>query len=587
MSTNEKKSSNLAFWVEHVFQWLVIIISAATLIIYIVLVVEWWVLLALINPTCFLPFASGIGAGIGYGSSKLKALKQERAKGRSAIEAALAVATSAAVVGLVQKTIQVSNKFLIYKRKEGLREEGEKEEEEENYRRMQKRERSLAKMASGAGFEYIQLMKVLDGDHYSIKEFSCTYNLPVCIIYTLLAIVKKDPIEQKKQTGKMGKKLHLSPIVIDLVLDLCFTPRKCLKVERYTQILTRYLFQEHLYKDKKDNLKGYIDLIENLYPQLVGVLSRLEDDGVSKVLNTFTYLNTSFRERARMLLGILPTTFRKGGGRYETLREDPQLHVDPIKGAKNIGIKKNFANILDLLKFVYARKLTKDDIQNGKMVIIHSFSKANKLPKEISYLLDIIFSNKEIILTAEEELINYNKISDIANYLKVHPLILFLLLQLHSSMDTNSLPDDFISHFSTLLPQIPLPINVLLQLRNQFLGKKLLPNLIRTGNMKGIEKSACELITYLILGSKKPSAKVMNGLYQNDLLTRIMGNQEKGTRNKIMGLICFMLKTTKHFTCLPFLAYLCQTNDILSDPKDIQTLFVYIYIYISIRMFSY
>ena len=80
--TRDKQESPV-FWLEHVFQWIMIIVSLATLVVYLLLTVQWWILLAIINPTCFLPFATGIGGAFASASSKYKTFLKSRKDGQS------------------------------------------------------------------------------------------------------------------------------------------------------------------------------------------------------------------------------------------------------------------------------------------------------------------------------------------------------------------------------------------------------------------------------------------------------------------------------------------------------------------------
>ena len=89
--TRDKQESPV-FLLEHVFQWIMIIVSLATLVVYLLLTVQWWILLAIINPTCFLPFATGIGGAFASASSKYKTLLKSRKDGQSYFDSILVAA---------------------------------------------------------------------------------------------------------------------------------------------------------------------------------------------------------------------------------------------------------------------------------------------------------------------------------------------------------------------------------------------------------------------------------------------------------------------------------------------------------------
>ena len=105
--TRDKQESPV-FWLEHVFQWIMVIVSLATLVVYLLLTVQWWILLAIINPTCFLPFATGIGGAFASASSKYKTLLKSRIDGQSYFNTNLV----AAVIHLIYIYIYILYRML-------------------------------------------------------------------------------------------------------------------------------------------------------------------------------------------------------------------------------------------------------------------------------------------------------------------------------------------------------------------------------------------------------------------------------------------------------------------------------------------
>ena len=89
LTRDKQVSQSPVFWLEHVFQWIMVIVSLATLVVYLLLAVQWWILLAIINPTCFLPFATGIGGAFASASSKYKTLLKSRKDGQSYFDSIL------------------------------------------------------------------------------------------------------------------------------------------------------------------------------------------------------------------------------------------------------------------------------------------------------------------------------------------------------------------------------------------------------------------------------------------------------------------------------------------------------------------
>ena len=337
-----------------------------------------------------------------------------------------------------EKAMKFSQRFLIYKDQQ--EDDEEDEEKEDDYHQHGSREHVCVKMSRSHGFQYSHIKKLLKDDDKYIEQFEFDNNIPSEILHIILSILNKNHKAHKEWTYKIGEKLNLDPILIEIIINMCFAS-KCFSPNRYLQIISNYLLNKYLSSDNEENKiikMYYIDIIRANYPKFLKSLIHLESKGMSEVLTSFTYINSEILQRIKLIPQItIPNEVPKRQNEFRDLNEDDMFLEEKPKSKspkftnqlKNPGIKVNLAAILELLKITYDKNLSLEDVRKGQKALLHIFYTASNFTLPMQEFFNGIFFGTDLTLDKTEQNKYYKIINDISKKLANAPLYLYLIFQ--------------------------------------------------------------------------------------------------------------------------------------------------------------
>ena len=421
--------------------------------------------------------------------------------------------------------MQFSQRFLIYKDQQEDDEEYEAKEDKE-HQAHGIREHVYVKMSRNHGFQYSHINKLLKDDEKYIKQFAFDNNIPSEILHIILSILNKNHIAHQEWTCKIGEKLNMDPILIEIIINMCFAS-KCFSLNRYLQIISNYLLNKYLRKDNEENeiiKMYYIDIIQENYPNFLKSLIHLESKGMSEVLTSFTYINSEILQRIKLIpQTTIPNEEPKRQNEFRDLNEDDMfLEENPIKKSpkftnqlKNTGIKANLAAILELLKITYDKNLSPEDVIKGQKALLHILYTASNFNLPMQEFFNGIFFDTDLTLDKNEQNKYYKIINDISKKLATEPLYLYLIFQ-NSNLQYQH--TKISKEFSKLLNEnnIHFPIDFILNLRSLFcedLSEQMIESAMKEHKLS---RKSRELAQNLILISEhKTTPKIIENMYKN------------------------------------------------------------------------
>ena len=494
------------------------------------------------------------------------------------------------------KAMQFSQRFLIYKDQQEDEEEDEEKEDKE-HQAHKIREHVCVKMSRNHGFKYSHINKLLKDDKKYIKQFAFDYNIPSEILHIILSILSKNHKAHQKWTFKIGEKLNMDPILIEIIINMCFAS-KFFSLNRFLQIISNYLLNKYLRKDNEENeiiKMYYIDIIQENYPNFLKSLIHLESKGMSEVLTSFTYINSEILQRIKLIpQTTIPNEEPKRQNEFRDLNEDDMLLEEKrnLKSPKfsnqlkNTGIKANLAAILELLKITYDKNLSLKDVRKGQKALLHIFYTASNFTLPMQEFFNGIFFDTDLTLDKNEQYKYYKIINDISKKLATEPLYLYLIFQNPNLQYQHT---KISNEFSKLLKEnnIRFSIDFILKLRSLFC-EDLSEQMIESGMKEHtLARKACEMTqNYILISEHKSTPKIIENMYKNRL-----GNLKEPK----MPNLFFGYEFTEHFSFALFLfdEYQYGKGSQYEDREKIElspqtkmqfqialVIFIYIYIYI-------
>ena len=480
-----------------------------------------------------------------------------------------------------EKLMQFSQHFLIYKDQQKDDEEDE-EKEDKDHQIHGNREHVCVKMSRSHGFQYIHINKLLKDDDKCIKQFAFDNNIPSEILHIILSILNKNHKAHQEWTCKIGEKLNMDPILIEIILNMCFAS-KCFSPNRYLQIISNYLLNKYLNIDNEESKiikMYYIDIIRTNYPKFLKSLIHLETKGMSEVLTSFNYINSKILQRIKLIpQTTTPNEELKRQNEFRDLNEDDMFLEEKPKSKspkfsnqlKNTGIKADLATILELLKITYDKNLSPEDVTKGQNALLHIFYTASNFTLPMQEFFNGIFFDTDLTLDKTEQNNYYKIINEISKKLAIEPLYLYLIFQNPNLQFQHT---EISKEFSKLLSEnnIRFSIDFILRLRSLFCEEDLLEQMIESGmNEHKLPRESCELAQNLILiiEHRQSTPKIIENIFKNRPKRMIIPNL-------ILG-----YEFTDHFSFAPFLFDKYQHDEDRNNaiPNSFGNI-LYIYIYI-------